>query len=85
MLNLLKADKKLTARGVHTSEFWVGALTPIFVGGFTLLSGAVGFVIPPSALETIIISLIAPPVTYILGRIYHKKKMASKIKDIDTE
>lgn len=64
--------------GVKTTEFWVSASTPL-VGGVVLsLLHKVGIPITAEVVETFVTGILVAPVTYILGRIYGKKKTADK-------
>lgn len=82
-------DKQLLEKpGVKTTEFWVSTvIVPVFVPLIMILVNTYGFPITEDAVTTIVIAVVTAPVTYILGRIFNKKKIADveKIKAESTK
>ena len=67
--------------GIKTTEFWVGTvIVPVLVPIIMALVNKYGFPLTESAVTAIVISAVTAPVTYILGRIFHKKKITDVVK-----
>ena len=71
-------DNNTSKPGIKTTEFWVSALIPIIVPVIMTIANKYGFPLSETAVDAIVIGVVTPPVTYILGRIYGKAKQQNQ-------
>lgn len=59
--------------GIKTTEFWVGNfVVPVVVPLVVALAHKYGIPISSEAITILVVGAVTAPLTYILGRIYHK-------------
>lgn len=69
-------NKQLEKPGIKTTEFWVSTFAPILVTFLMYVLNQIGIVLDPATISTFVVGIITPPIAYIIGRVFNKKKVA---------